>query len=213
MGTDRASTSPVAIDVLRSAVVDVPQARAPVVSTLVTTNRSSTRWVLPVCALLVGASLSLLGGEAATRLEYARLAFTRPTSTTPTRNAVIVEATNGGHARGKKAEAAPVAEAPPIGALSRGRPAARAAATGGSTTEVAPTSTAATPSATGFATIDSYPWSRVTIDGAVVGVTPIVRTPLEAGRHVVVLENPEQGKHELAVIVKDGETTAERWRW
>lgn len=212
LATDRASTSPVAIELLRPSALDVPHVRAPVVSTLVTTNSAATRWVLPVCALFVGAALSLLGGEAATRLEYARLELSRPARTTTSHTAAIVEATNGGHVRGK-AEAAPALEAPPIVAVSRGRPAARAASTAIAATDAAPASNAATPSATGFATIDSYPWSRVTIDGAVVGVTPIVRTPLEAGRHVVVLENPEQGKHELAVIVRDGETTAERWRW
>jgi len=212
MAADRASTSPVAIDVFRPSVVDVPQARAPVVSARVT-SVSSTRWVLPVCALFVGAALSLLGGEVAARIEHVRVTFTGSPRATTSRTAEIVEATNAGRAR-VKAEAPPPVEAAPAGVPVRARAAmARPASTSLATTDVAPPSTATTPAATGFATIDSYPWSRVTIDGAVVGVTPIVRTPLEAGRHVVVLENPEQGRHELAVTVKDGETTAERWRW
>lgn len=224
LATDRASTSPVAIDVVRSAVVEVPRMQGPRPSARPATNGASTRWVLPVCALFVGAALSLAGGEVAARLEAVRLAPGRPPRTATLRTAEIVEAANGNQARAKS-ETPPAVEVAQVMAPARPRGAARVNEPGSSASgtsssavsaagEPAPTpSSATTASAVGFATIDSYPWSKVTIDGAVVGVTPIVRTPLRPGRHVVVLENPEQGRHELAVSVEEGETTAERWRW
>ena len=67
--------------------------------------------------------------------------------------------------------------------------------------------------ATGFVTVDAYPWARVTIDDAYRGVTPIVHLPLTAGSHVVVLESPERGRHVMRLEVRRGETVAERWLW
>ena len=66
---------------------------------------------------------------------------------------------------------------------------------------------------TGFVTIDAYPWSHVAIDGVDRGATPLIRLPLFAGPHAVVLERPEGGRHSFAVDVRAGETQAERWLW
>ena len=72
---------------------------------------------------------------------------------------------------------------------------------------------ARTNAGTGYVTIDAYPWSRVAIDGIDRGASPIIRLPLSAGPHVVVLERPEGGQHSFAVDVRAGETQAERWLW
>ncbi len=72
---------------------------------------------------------------------------------------------------------------------------------------------AAPPAETGFVTIDAYPWARVFIDGADRGVTPMVRLPIAAGPHVLVLESTERGRHVSALDVRAGETVAARWRW
>jgi eukaryotic-like serine/threonine-protein kinase len=67
------------------------------------------------------------------------------------------------------------------------------------------------PVAMGFVTIDTSPWTRVVIDGRVRGTTPLVRAPLPAGTHAVLLENPEQGISRLVSIeVSPGQTTVRR---
>jgi eukaryotic-like serine/threonine-protein kinase len=63
----------------------------------------------------------------------------------------------------------------------------------------------------GFLTLDTYPWTRVTIAGRAVGTTPVVRVPLPPGTHNVVLENPEKGLRQVtSVTIKSGETTSRR---
>ena len=45
----------------------------------------------------------------------------------------------------------------------------------------------------GFLTIDTTPWSHVTVDGTPLGQTPIVRAKLPAGPHTLTLVNGERG--------------------
>jgi hypothetical protein len=42
-------------------------------------------------------------------------------------------------------------------------------------------------------TLDTVPWTQVTVDGAAKGATPVYRMELKAGRHIVHLVNPEEG--------------------
>ncbi|AKV03047.1 serine/threonine protein kinase [Labilithrix luteola] len=67
------------------------------------------------------------------------------------------------------------------------------------------------PASTGYLTIDTYPWTRVTAQGRVLGDTPLVRVPLPAGTHVLTLENPNEKVHQTTVVViKAGETVSRR---
>lgn len=55
--------------------------------------------------------------------------------------------------------------------------------------------------------INTRPWSRVTVDGKLIGNTPQMNIPLAAGTHKVSLVNPEFGlKKDLTVQIKAGET-------
>ncbi|HEU4408001.1 MAG TPA: serine/threonine-protein kinase [Polyangiaceae bacterium] len=70
---------------------------------------------------------------------------------------------------------------------------------------------ATAPAANGFLTLDTYPWTRVSVGGRALGTTPVVRVPLPPGTHTVVLENPEKGLRQVtSVTIKSGETTSRR---
>ncbi len=74
----------------------------------------------------------------------------------------------------------------------------------------APTATAADVG-TGYLTLDTYPWTRVSENGRVLGTTPLVHVPLSAGSHVLTLENPDQGvKQQYPVTLKADETVSRR---
>ena len=61
--------------------------------------------------------------------------------------------------------------------------------------------------APGYLSIDARPWASVFVDGQRVGDTPLGALPVEPGRHVVKLVNPDTGKqHEEKVTVRPGET-------
>ena len=63
----------------------------------------------------------------------------------------------------------------------------------------------------GFLTFDTYPWTKVTEGGHVLGTTPLVHVALSAGSHVLTLDNPEQGIHQTyEVTVKSGDTVSHR---
>ncbi len=63
----------------------------------------------------------------------------------------------------------------------------------------------------GFLTIDTYPWTKVTVNGRVLGTTPLVKAPLAAGSYTVVLENSDDKISErVTVTIKPGETTSKR---
>ena len=79
-----------------------------------------------------------------------------------------------------------------------------------------PTVTAAAPdaptaTAPGYLTLDTYPWTRVTMGGKVLGDTPLIRVPMSPGTHVLTLENSaEKVRTTTTVVVKSGETTSRR---
>ncbi|MBS2017138.1 MAG: serine/threonine protein kinase [Deltaproteobacteria bacterium] len=220
----RPSVAPVAIDLAsmgvdgasRSAVHGSSRAQAGPYAAA-SRERKAGRFVLPLAAMIVGAGLSYVADEVRVR---ARDEVPRPRRG---RVAEISRASTSGVARGKaehapgeppcappraKAVAAPVA--PPLGA---GASAAAASAPSPMASTAAKASDEAASPASGFVTIDSYPWSRVSIDGVAIGVTPVVRASLPPGAHVVVLESPEHGRHEIPVTIREGETTAHRWEW
>ncbi|WP_394828364.1 protein kinase domain-containing protein [Pendulispora albinea] len=63
----------------------------------------------------------------------------------------------------------------------------------------------------GFLTLDTYPWTKVSEGGRVLGTTPILRVPLAAGSHTLTLENPDDGiKQSFTVTIKSGETFNKR---
>ena len=65
--------------------------------------------------------------------------------------------------------------------------------------------------AAGFLTIDTYPWTHVTVGGKALGSTPLVRVSLPAGTHTLVLDNPTENIHRTTVVViKSGETVSRR---
>jgi len=73
---------------------------------------------------------------------------------------------------------------------------------------------AAKPEATpsfGSLTIDTSPWSVVSVGGRVLGQTPLIGVKLPAGNHVLSLKNPELGiETSYPVTIESGKTTARR---
>jgi serine/threonine-protein kinase len=184
--------------------------------------RARTSKVLPVAAGIIGA----IGSWCLSSLPAAKAEAKR--ERTP--NVLAIEAASGpdralrGKAGATTGGAGAVASAagPSSSTSARTRRGARTialAAPPSTPTASASTSgpaSASVASATpnfGFATIDSYPWSKVTIDDAPRGVTPVAHLQLTAGPHVVVLENAEHGRHVLTLEVREGDTTVERWQW
>lgn len=63
----------------------------------------------------------------------------------------------------------------------------------------------------GYLTFDTYPWTRVTENGKVLGTTPLVKVALAPGVHVLTFENEEQAvSHTQSVTIKTGEVTVGR---
>jgi len=63
----------------------------------------------------------------------------------------------------------------------------------------------------GYLTLDTYPWTRVSTGGKVLGDTPLVRVPLSPGSHVLTMENTsEKVRTTTTVVVKAGETVSKR---
>ncbi|MFI5306275.1 MAG: protein kinase [Polyangiales bacterium] len=59
---------------------------------------------------------------------------------------------------------------------------------------------------TGTLRINSRPWSRVLVDGRMIGNTPLMDVMLSSGRHTVTLMNPDFGmKKTITVQIKTGE--------
>ncbi len=59
--------------------------------------------------------------------------------------------------------------------------------------------------AMGALVVNTDPWSRVTVDGRDVGVTPLPDVPLAAGRHQLVCTNPDSGLvHRETVVIPPG---------
>jgi eukaryotic-like serine/threonine-protein kinase len=63
----------------------------------------------------------------------------------------------------------------------------------------------------GFLTIDTSPWSLVSIGGRPLGQTPLMNVKLPAGSQVLSLRNPEQGiETSYPVTIESGKTTVRR---
>lgn len=63
----------------------------------------------------------------------------------------------------------------------------------------------------GFLTLDTVPWSQVSLNGESLGTTPILRHRLPAGAHTLLLVNPERGlRQRYRVTIRPGETTRRR---
>jgi serine/threonine-protein kinase len=63
----------------------------------------------------------------------------------------------------------------------------------------------------GFLTLDTTPWSTVSTGGRVLGQTPLVAVELPAGKHTLVLENPDLNlRTSYQVTINPGQTTARR---
>jgi len=79
----------------------------------------------------------------------------------------------------------------------------------GKTTAAATTATTAPPAEEpGFLTLQTYPFSRVTLGGRVLGTTPLVKVSLPPGAHTLVAENADQGlKQSISVTIESGKTT------
>jgi hypothetical protein len=71
----------------------------------------------------------------------------------------------------------------------------------------APKPAAAASGATGTLRVNTRPWSRVSVDGSIIGNTPQMNIRLKPGTHSVTLENSEFGvKRTISVSVRAGET-------
>jgi serine/threonine-protein kinase len=67
------------------------------------------------------------------------------------------------------------------------------------------------PSAIGFLTIDTSPWSQVSVAGRPLGQTPLVGVKLPSGSQVLTLRNPELGiETSYTVQIDAGKTTIRR---
>jgi serine/threonine-protein kinase len=63
----------------------------------------------------------------------------------------------------------------------------------------------------GYLTLDTYPWTRVSLNGRVLGNTPLVHVALPAGTHVLTLENAQDNvKQTTTVVIKPNETVSKR---
>jgi len=50
------------------------------------------------------------------------------------------------------------------------------------------------------------PWADVTVDGVLVGQTPLARIPLPAGPHSVLLVHPDYQPYPRKLTIRSGET-------
>ncbi|MFT3840520.1 MAG: serine/threonine-protein kinase [Myxococcaceae bacterium] len=64
---------------------------------------------------------------------------------------------------------------------------------------------------TGKLTLSTTPWTKVVLNGRVLGDTPLVEVPLPAGKHVLKLTNDEKNiSRSIEVEIKPGQTTAKK---
>ncbi|HYP99278.1 MAG TPA: serine/threonine-protein kinase [Polyangiaceae bacterium] len=63
----------------------------------------------------------------------------------------------------------------------------------------------------GFLTIDTSPWSVVSVGGRVLGQTPVIGARLPSGTQVLTLKNPELGiETSYPIMIENGKTTVRR---
>ena len=57
----------------------------------------------------------------------------------------------------------------------------------------------------GYLSVNTIPWTQVYLStGRLLGITPLARAPLPAGRHKLVLKNPAGIKREHRVLIRPG---------
>ena len=76
----------------------------------------------------------------------------------------------------------------------------------------APSATKPEPVASfGFLTIDTSPWSQVSVGGRVLGQTPLIGVRLPSGNQVLSLRNPELGiETSYPITIENGKTSVRR---
>lgn len=63
----------------------------------------------------------------------------------------------------------------------------------------------------GFLTLDTFPWTKVLLNGRVLGTTPLIKSALPPGTYTLSLENPDEKISEhTTVTIKAGETVSKR---
>lgn len=70
-----------------------------------------------------------------------------------------------------------------------------------------PAPPAPVPPPPGTISVITLPWTQVFLDEKLLGITPLARLPLPAGRHILRFKNPEGIDKKIAVLVKSGEVT------
>jgi serine/threonine protein kinase len=121
-----------------------------------------------------------------------------PSAVLPGPSAVLPELRSAKAARAvAPVRAAKVSDPAPAGAV------AAAAVSAASKPDVAPSY--------GFLTIDTSPWSQVSVGGRILGQTPLIGVKLPSGNQVLSLKNPEQGiETSYPVTIESGKTTVRR---
>jgi serine/threonine-protein kinase len=98
---------------------------------------------------------------------------------------------------------------PPVSAAHLAKARSDAAET--ATVPTPPTVPVTAAAETGLLSLDTNPWSTVSLGGRVLGTTPLVGVSLPVGTHALVLSNPELGlKTTYQVTIMAGHTTARR---
>jgi eukaryotic-like serine/threonine-protein kinase len=74
--------------------------------------------------------------------------------------------------------------------------------------EVSSAGTVASAGEKGSLSFATFPWTRVSEGGRVLGTTPLYNIPMSAGQHALTLENSEEGiRTTYRVVIKSGEST------
>ena len=60
---------------------------------------------------------------------------------------------------------------------------------------------------TGFLSVNTKPWSKVAVDGKLIGTTPLAKHKLPPGRYLISLEGSEGQRTVRDVTVEEGKTT------
>jgi eukaryotic-like serine/threonine-protein kinase len=191
-------------------------------------NRALVIALLSVLAILVGSIAWLSGDRTVPPVQHAReLAPVSPpavSSLSPSTFSKVVEAREPPETKNPIAPAASVLPSmktasvtEPVPTPARRRaarmttsPSIQPAATSESSNSVKSVATDAD-TTLGFLTIDTTPWSNVSIRGKMLGQTPIVKARLPAGTHTLTLRNPDLGlETQYSVTIEPNTTIVKR---
>ncbi|HEU4409302.1 MAG TPA: protein kinase [Polyangiaceae bacterium] len=170
-------------------------------------------------ALGLLAAAALAGAFAFGRLGLQRVAETAPATPSPSaETAPAAPSPSAGAPPAGRDLAALSAPPPPAGApppkrerLEGARKGGKAGPRPGPRADASPAAAEAPAAASGFLTLDTYPWTRVSENGHVLGTTPLVRVPLAPGVHTLTLENAAENiKKTTTVTIKSGEDSSRR---